>query len=50
MEKVKNKDGEGDKEMGDPSLSRSQSGKAKKKVSFRLPVVADAFILDSVEG
>lgn len=50
VEKVKNKVGEGDREMGNPSLSRSQSGKAKKKVSFRLPVVADVFILDSKKG
>ncbi|CAL5402713.1 unnamed protein product [Camellia sinensis] len=33
--------------MESSSLSRSQSGKRKKKVSFRLPEVADIIIIDS---
>ncbi|CAK9183367.1 unnamed protein product [Ilex paraguariensis] len=34
-------------EMEDTSFSRSQSGKIKKRVRFKLPEVADIFILDS---
>ncbi|CAK9165487.1 unnamed protein product [Ilex paraguariensis] len=37
-------------EMMGFSLSQSGSGKTKKKVSFRLPVLADIFILDSPEA
>ncbi|KAM3222905.1 hypothetical protein P3L10_022175 [Capsicum annuum] len=34
------------REDKDSSICRSQSGKLKKKVSFRLPEVVDVFILD----
>lgn len=37
-------------EDADIMSCKSQSGKRKKKVSFRLPEVADIFVLDSEDG
>lgn len=38
------------REREDVSICKSQSGKLKKRVSFRQPEVADVFILDSEAG